>query len=183
MRAWTSVLAAAVVLWSAAPAAAQLPARGARSLQLSPGGDSRVGVWKMVSERTSVGVDVGVALSREGSGELEERTSWGLAVAPSLKRYAAPVGPFAPYLFASVPLGVQRQAFGAEGVQRGWSVGGALAAGLDWFPARRVSLGAHAGVLANRDFRSFDGDGGPGDEATYNRFATFGSGLSLHIYF
>ena len=185
MRAWTSVLAAAVILWPAAPAAAQLPERGARSLQLSPGGSSRVGVWKMVSERTNLGVDVGVALGRGGSddADVEDRTSWSLAVAPSLKRYAEPVGPFAPYLFASVPLGVQRQAFGDSGVQSGWSIGGALAAGLDWFPARGVSLGAHAGLAASHNLFGFDADGGPGVDAESDRFATFGSGLSLHIYF
>lgn len=186
MKAWASVLVAAAGLWLASPAAAQLPERGARSLRLSPNGDTQVGAWKMVSERASLGLDVGVALSRGGvSGDEDgDRTTLGLTVAPSLKRYGAPLGRFAPYLFGSLPLGLQRAGRGDDADQDGWTVGGALAAGLDWFPVRGVSLGAHAGLQASYMSRSFGGAAGQPDvEDATSIFGTFGSGMGLHIYF
>ncbi|HEX8272586.1 MAG TPA: hypothetical protein VF615_08025 [Longimicrobiaceae bacterium] len=182
MRAWTVVLAGAVGLSLAGPAAAQLPERGARSLRLSSSGDTQVGVWKMVSGRTALGLEAGVALGRESRDD-EDRTTWGLTAAPSFKRYGAPVGPFAPYLFGSVPLGLERVGQPRGTTRTGWVVGGALAAGLDWFPVPRASVGAHAGVEARRESQSFD-DGfvdEPGARSTV--FRTFGTGLSLHIYF
>lgn len=182
MKAWSSVLAAAAGLWLAAPAAAQLPERGARSLQLSPYGDVQAGMWRMVSERSNLGLDVGVLLAR-GSDDDSDRSSAALTVAPSLKRYGAPTGRFAPYLFASVPLGVQRHELDGDADQEGWSVGGSLAAGLDWFPVRGASLGAHAGVHASYSSRALGGGGRPEVEDVGTTFGTFGSGLSLHIYF
>lgn len=182
MRAWTVVLAGVVGLSLAAPAAAQLPEQGARSLRLSSSGDTQVGAWKMVSARTGLGLEAGVALGRESRDD-EDGTYWGLTAAPSFKRYGAPVGPFAPYLFGSVPLGLERTGHPTGSTRTGWTVGGALAAGLDWFPVPRASVGAHAGVEVLRESQSFD-DGpvsGPGARSTV--FGTFGSGLSLHIYF
>jgi hypothetical protein len=81
MRAWTGVLAGLVGLSLAAPAAAQLPEPGARSLRLASGGDTQVGVWKMVSGRTALGLEAGVGLGRESRDD-EDRTSWELTAAP-----------------------------------------------------------------------------------------------------
>jgi len=175
MRAWTSVLAAVAGLSLAAPVAAQLPERGAWSLELSPAGDAQIGVWKMRSERTNLGVDFGLRLDRTdhaGSGPIGERTFLGLIVAPSIKRYGTPVGPFAPYLFGSVPFGVEQKEIG--GSSAWWMVGGSLAAGLDWFPVRNVSVGGRAGILASyRDSSA----------QSVTDVGTFSSGLSLHFYF
>ena len=180
------MLAGVVGLSLPATAAAQLPERGARSLQLSPVGDTQVGVWKMVPERANLGVDVAVALTRVGNGGDggDDLSFVGFTAAPSLKRYGAPLGRFAPYLFASVPLGLQRGELGGDADQDGWTVGGALAAGLDWLPVRGVSLGAHAGVRASYGSSSFGRPAGQPDvEDATTTFGTFGSGLSLHIYF
>ena len=182
MRAWASVLAVVAGLSAAGPAAAQLPERGAWSLQLSPAENPRVGAWRMASERTNLGVAVGVGVTRSEQEGGDEGTSWSLTVSPPVKRYAPPVGPFPPYLFGSVPLGIQREEFGDDAEGSDCTVGAALAGGLDWFPVRGVSVGGHPGFHvvrnASRSETRFTDL-----ESTSTVLGTFGSGLTLHIYF
>ena len=182
MRSLLNVLVAAAGLWLAAPAAAQLPAVGARSIRLSPTTNTQVGLWRMLAERTNFGVEAGAALQRQEIGDDGDvATGLNLTMAPSLKRYGAPAGAFATYLFGSLPLGFHRHGFGDHGDRTELVLGARAGAGLDWFPARSVSVGAHAGIEAFRASRSTSGT--PDSEGSTSRVGTFGSGLSLHLYF
>jgi hypothetical protein len=176
------VLAAGLAL--AAPGTAQVPQAGARSFQLSPHGETRVGGWKMVSDRTSLGLAVGLNVGRTGREDEDEETRTSVAVAPSLKRYGGAVGPVAPYLFGSLPLSLERSSTdGVDWSRRVLRLGGALGVGVDWFPVRGVSLGSHVGVHARREWGRTSFGESPSTEDTYSVAGTFNSGLNLHIYF
>jgi hypothetical protein len=182
MKRWAGVSVLAAGLALASPGTAQVPQAGARSFQLSPYGDTQVGGWKMVSDRTNLGLAVGLEVGRTGGDVEGSRTS--VAVAPSLKRYGDPVGPVAPYLFGSLPLGLERRSADRADVnERVLRLGGALGVGLDWFPVRGVSLGSHVGVNARREWERTSSGEGASSEVTYTVAGTFSSGLNLHIYF
>lgn len=183
MKAWACVLAAAVGLSLAGPAAAQLPAAGARSLRLATHGQTQVGLWMMRTERTAVGVEAGLSLSRQSmDGSDESATEWSVSAAPSLKRYGAAAGPFAPYLFAGLPLEFRRYAISSV-EHTGLTLGAVAAVGVDWFPASRVALGAHAGLRAQRDSWTLGSDGAAYADGSNSHAGTFASGLSLHLFF
>lgn len=178
---WSMVAAAGLLL--APEASAQMPQRGARSLQLSAVGRNEVGLWRMLSERTNVGLGVGIGLARRETEDsaVGEQTAWNVSLVPSLKRYGATVGRFAPYLFASLPLSLAGQSRDeAEG--SGLGIGAAGAVGLDWFPVRNVSVGSHAGLQVNRQSSEHQ-SGTIESESTQTVLGTFSSGFTLHIYF
>jgi hypothetical protein len=58
-------------------------------------------------------------------------------------------------------------------------LGAELGVGLDWFPARRVSIGGHVGV------RGFAGSLEVSDDAEqdFTGISTLNSGIRVHLYF
>jgi hypothetical protein len=192
MRRLTGAALAAAGLLLATGAAAQDTnglERPGTSIEVGAGGDYVVGVWRRLSPRTSLGLEVG-AYSRsydyrfddpEGEREIDERL---VTVGPALKVYTGPGGAFLPYGYAS--------AFAQFGSTRYQPVegeaqetdlcgfGGQLGLGVDWFPVQRVSIGGHVGVegfSSSREGASFNG------EEEFTGFGTFNSGIRVQLYF
>lgn len=160
--------------------------RGVVSLMAGVSPDLEVGVWRMVSDRTSVGLAVGGIvehMTSDGSG----MTSRLLTVGPQFKHYGSTTGTLLPYLHGGASVGTSEFRTNQAPDQRenrstNRLLTADLAVGLDWFPVRRISLGGYTGlrasVLSNRS-RSSSGSGN-GSEW---RVGTFTSGIGAHLYF
>lgn len=192
MTRWTGAAIAAAGLLMATGAAAQETnglERPGTSISVGATGGYQVGVWRRLSPRTSVGLEVS-AFSRssefefpnsEGEQENEDRL---VTVGPALKVYTGPGGAFLPYGYASAflqlgstryrPLNGETQEADLSGF------GGQVGVGVDWFPVQRVSIGGHVGVEGFSSSRENVG-GGVGEEAT--GFNTLNSGIRVQFYF
>lgn len=181
MRAWAGVAVLAAGLSMATGAAAQLPQPGARSLRVSAGGSNSIGVWRMRSERTNLGLNLGLSAGRRAYGETGE-TYQGLSLEPAVKRYSSPTRSFAPFVYGSV-LGSYEHRRAQNLTQHTFGVGGQGAVGMDWFPVRNVSVGGQVGVQATYSRTHADPDSGhfPGYSTLFAQ--SLNSGLVLHLYF
>jgi len=164
-------------------------ARGRWSLAFSlpDGGGAQFGVWKMVSGRSNLGLNLGIAhqFQEETWGPDSARgragtVFWTFSLQPTLKRYLLLREYVSPYLTAAL-----------EGTY-GWiSAGGikeynrnaTLLAGFgaDWTPLRDVSIGASTGIKWTEGISS-DNDAA----ATKHRISVFDTqtgSLTLHLYF
>lgn len=209
MRFWAGAACAAALL--AAPLAAQEETErpnalreGAHSLSftLPQGGGGMLGVWRMVSPRTNLGVGVGVQAQRsetEHDGGEVEVDRWELALELAARRYVSTARAVAPFLEVGVFGAVARVRAGQEQLEEASSTQGGLGAGagVEWFPARSVSVGGSTGArLLYRRSRlgpeveaPAPADGGPtvmhGGEARQTDLVlhTFTSQLAFRIYF
>jgi hypothetical protein len=181
LRALTAAVAAGLAC--ASPAGAQEEAgenalrRGASSVMASVAPNVEVGFWSMLSGRTSVGLvgSVQSAESVSGSSTQEIRL---LSLSPQVKRYWTTTGPVLPYAHGS--LAVSGTEFGSA--QQSRSYGASAAVGLDWFPARRISIGGHSGVALSRSVvRSHDAQGEE-TEASGWSLRTFTTAIRVHLY-
>lgn len=195
--------AAAAVLALSSPALAQEddddaplgPPRGAWSLSFTaPGDDGRtdLGAWKMVDDRTNVGVTLGFGRSsreREdenpGASFKETATDLELGLAARLyltQRYGA--APFVQgRLFGSMST-VDREGQDYESTVEARGLGGQLAVGAEWFPVRQFSISGHTGVSVVASRLENDAPAPSGDPVdTLTTINTFTSALSLQIYF
>jgi hypothetical protein len=157
------------------------------------GGDpSSLGGWKMVGERTNLGVSVGIHTrnteSRSDSSGRDEITT-GLMLGVEARRYVSPAREITPFATGGVFAFLSRfkQDYGAgEGEQHVYGAGVSAGAGVEWFPVRRISLAGHTGVRLNvhRGESSTDHGGGQrrGEERGWD-LSTFTTALSLQIYF
>jgi hypothetical protein len=163
-----------------------VPAYGANA------GSGSFGGWKMVGERTNLGLIVGIQVSNrdesmDGS-EYDRETTW-LNSGLHLRRYVGTIGEVTPFLAAGIngyagrstnrqgTTSAEVRVFGA-GVQGG--------VGVEWFPVRRVSVaghtGAQIGIFASDD--EVETETGPREGTQHTLDATtFTSRLSLQIYF
>lgn len=191
MRMWTAVLALAAGLGRGGSAAAQetqATARESRSISLGVDEGIEIGYWTRLSERYDLGLNVGLAYETldDDTGEQSLTT---LSLEPAIKRYAAADGPFLPYGYGSVfaSYGRLSSAATADGgsatvTSEQTRYGASAGFGLDWFPARRVSLGGHVGVTAG--YQSNDLEGSFEDQTADGFFInTFTSGIRAHLYF
>lgn len=194
-----------VVTTTVAAAADTLPRiplqKGARSLSLgSPlsGGSGELGAWKMVGDRTNLGLGLGVYVldtdagvdGPDGERELSEtRTAFTLSV--NGRRYLGEPRLVTPFVFGGVTAGIVRierkeTGFNDQG-SRGFETGARAGFGVEWFPLRNVSLAGHTGLSVNRS--STDGDYTLPDgeevdaEASSLSVNSFTSGVSLQIWF
>lgn len=196
--------AAAAVLAFSSPALAQdadpddAPnglRKGAWSLSFtSPGSSERaeLGAWRMVSDRTNLGVTVGFArTSREREQEdpdaTFEETGTELQLGLAARRYLSQLRSASPYL--------QGRLFGSlstvdhegdlEDRAEGRSLGGELALGAEWFPVRQLSVSGHTGLRVVGSWFEQEATDPLGQrvETTASTIASFTSALSLSIYF
>lgn len=204
----TALAAAAVLL--AQPARAQSAAdadstapnslrKGAMSFSVEgPFQGSRVlaGVWKMVGDRTNLGVIVGLG-ANTASRDNNDGADWnndeatanlGLAV----RCYTNPLGRITPFVAGEVSgygWRTTSEVEDGESSQKMSALGASVRGGLgvEWFPTRRVSLSGSTGVELNWLRQRFENELSAGEtsETTDNRFgfSTFSSGLGVQIYF
>jgi hypothetical protein len=154
------------------------------------GGGAGLGFWRMLSDRTNLGValdleyDYSESEAPAGDQAVEElRTGLGLEA----KRYLVTTRAVAPFLHARAGAGYFRsdRTFPqTANASRGWSVDAGAGVGLEWFPARSVSVAGSTGVGISRD-RSRVPAGAEGEESrsTYFTAGTVTSGLGFQIYF
>ncbi len=192
MTRWTGAAIAAAGLLMATGAAAQETnglERPGTSISVGAGSGIEVGLWRRVSPRASVGLEVS-AFSRSSeyqfpdSGDELENEERLVTVGPALKVYTGPGGAFLPYGYASAFLqfgSTRYQPLVGEAQEADLSgFGGQVGLGVDWFPVQRVSIGGHVGVEGFSSSREED-DSDVREDVT--RFGTFNSGIRVQLYF
>jgi hypothetical protein len=181
------VTAMALAAVAASPAAAQQAGsqnalqKGRRSISFSlpDGGGTSFGIWTMLSERTNLGLNVGIEMQDSDAPDVE---GWELQLAPAIKRYTRSLGPVTPFLYGEVNLGFGESSQGANDVSN-WGTGAFGGLGVEWFPVRSVSIGGYTGIGLRYTSSEVDTPGLPSDTRTDFRLSTATSGLSLQIYF
>ena len=178
-----------------------LPA-GAWSLSFSlpSGGGASLGVWKLVGDRTNLGLDVGVrsvstsdALNFDDGRPSEKLTSsdLGLAIEPSIRQYIATYRTLAPYihgslLFAYSSLDAETVSQQATTVRKTYEYGIGAGIGVEWAPLERFSVGGHTGVRFSYQDRSSVNSSPSGtsvQDGSATAFDTFVSSLVVQLYF
>jgi hypothetical protein len=191
---WLWGLSAFLILTTTSPARAEegesraiQKGRYSLAFSLPDGGGAQFGVWKMVSGRSNLGVNLGIdhQFQEETWGPDSARSSsgtqfWTFSLEPSIKRYLFLRDRVSPFLTA-----------GLEG-SYGWVAAGGLkeynrkatllaGIGADWTPLRDVSIGASTGITWTEGI-SAENDA----SATKRRISVFGTqtgSLTLHLYF
>jgi len=194
-----SLIAVFALVWVAGPAwaeegASRTIAKGRWSLAFSlpDGGGGSMGLWRMVSGRSNVGLTLGVAHSRNTvtDGPDTARVGmasqfWTFSLEPSLKRYLAVRETISPYLFG-----------GLKG-SYGWSNEGGfyfsnsnrftrsatlrVGLGADWTPLDQISIGAATGILWTEAMTNYSEPGAP--KRSDSQFDTMTTSLTMHLYF
>ncbi len=161
--------------------------RWSLAFALPDGGGSQFGVWKMVSGRSNLGVNLGIDHSRDtftiGPDSLrvgDVRQHWTFSVEPTLERYLFLEADVSPFVF-----GALKGSYGwSESTsQRSYLRSAALTFGLgaDWTPLQSISIGGTTGIVWRESMYSYSGAGAPKDgEST---FGTVSTSLQLHLYF
>ena len=187
---WIGALSALLILVGVSPAQAEegdsrAIQRGRYSLAftLPDGGGASFGVWKMISARSNLGLNLGI------NHEFRNTTAgpdtmrfhygtgfWSFSFGPSLKRYIAIHRSVSPYLLGSL-----------EGLYR-WSKhtytrAATLQAGLgaDWTPLESISIGGSTGIGWTESVTSHSDFGASKESAS--SFNTLATSLTLHLYF
>ncbi|HEX2188637.1 MAG TPA: hypothetical protein VHG51_07040 [Longimicrobiaceae bacterium] len=194
-----TLLALALLGLAPAGGAAQDPAgapnglrKGAYSLSfgLPSGGPlaghAGLGFWKMVSDRTNLGVTLDLRRTRteaENPGGQQEGRDFGAGVGVQAKRYLDATRAVAPFLGGRVGGGYRftEQSTGGSAVgSEGWRAGAGAGVGLEWFPVRSVSLAGGTGLdVVYYRSRNLAGEA---DSSTLS-VGTFSTDLSLQIWF
>ena len=187
---WLGGLSAFLVLVIASPSLAEesdsrsiQKGRYSVALTLPDGGGASFGVWKMVSTRSNLGLNLGInheyRNSTAGPDSMRAHYGigfWSFSFGPSVKRYIALHRSVSPFLLGSL-----------EGKYR-WSKGSytraaTLEAGLgaDWTPLESVSIGGSTGIAWTESMTSHSDFGASKESGS--SFNTLASSLTLHLYF
>lgn len=156
-------------------------------------GSAAFGVWEMVGARTNLGLTLGVTVygrDREAGGTDQTDASTYVQVGVAAKRYLATARAVAPFVVAGV-FGrgnyLRRDGAGYEEQQRGWGAGVEAGVGVEWFPARHLSVGGHTGftLASDRYTAEQERPDGTRDEIrdSGGSFGTYTTALSVQIYF
>jgi len=164
-------------------------AKGRYSLAftLPDGGGAQFGVWKMISGRSNLGVNLGIdhTFNEEtwGPDSARSRTGnlfWTFSLQPSLKRYMFVRDPVSPFLSMAFK---GSYGWNESGPYRRFTRSAKLSAGLgaDWAPLRDVTIGGSAGLEWTEGMSQTNDS-----EATKDKISIFGTrtgSLTLHLYF
>jgi len=161
--------------------------RWSLAFALPDGGGSQFGVWKMVSGRSNLGLNLGIDHSFDvetwGPDSARSRSGsvyWTFSLQPSMKRYLFVRDPVSPFLSIALK---GSYGWNESGPFRRLSRSATLSAGVgaDWTPLRDLSIGASTGIEWTEGMVS---ENDP--DATKNMFSLFGTrtgSLTLHLYF
>lgn len=170
--------------------------RGAMSLTAGLTTGLQVGVWRMASDRTGLGVAASVATQRQEAGESFVSTRQTFGIGPRLRHYGSTTGALLPYLQGGLSGELTRSSTRYQGtseqvnrnLQR--SLVADFGAGLEWFPVSRISVGGQAGLRASRALFRQENEqrtvGGTHDsvyDSTSWRVGTFTSGIEARLFF
>ena len=152
-----------------------------------------LGAWRMVSARTNLGVEVDAYFERaeleDPAGRERERETARAALSVAARRYLDRSRAVAPFLTTRAGAGLFRDAIGGDDtagtvVARGWGADVRGGAGVEWFPARSVSVSGSTGVGIGFDRSRSRGGPEPGEaESTTFSVGTFTTELGFRIYF
>ncbi|MBB4637265.1 hypothetical protein [Longimicrobium terrae] len=203
----SSAIVAALALCTGAAHAQSSPAdadtttvlrKGARSISFTApldGGSAQAGIWRMVDDNTNVGILVALGASRnsldvdddEGSST---NTQLNLSLGVRVRRYADPLGPVRPYILSGAYVFGIHQSHGPGDdlgtTSRVVGVGGLGGLGVEWFPARRVSISGETGLRAQLSRQTLETDDSVNERTAHStglNLDTFTSGLAVQIYF
>jgi hypothetical protein len=191
---WLWGLSAFLVLTTTSPALAKdgesraiQKGRYSLAFSLPDGGGGQLGVWKMVSGRSNLGVNLGIDHSRQTTtigpdsfrqGEVSQY--WTFSIEPSLERYVSLERDVSPYVFAALQ--------GSYGWTEGFfpksytrSATLSLGLGADWTPLESISIGAATGIRWRESMRSESATDAPKEGGS--QFGTVSTSLTLHLYF
>jgi hypothetical protein len=159
--------------------------KGRRSVSFSlpDGGGGRLGVWKMISARSNLGMNLRI------DHEMDKRTVgpdsmrredgfwyWDIGLGPSLKRYLLLRPTVSPFLLGEFEASYR---WTSGTYERGGDLTGGL--GADWTPLEWISIGGATGFTWHESMRRYSGSGAP--KESNSRFNTMTSRLTLHLYF
>jgi opacity protein-like surface antigen len=158
-----------------------------------PEAGAGLGAWRMVSARTNLGVELDAYLERadleDPAGRERERETARAALGVAARRYLDLGRAVAPFLTGRAGAGLFREAVGGDDVDgtvvaRGWGADVRGGAGVEWFPARSVSVSGSTGVGIGFDRTRSRGGPEPGDaRSTTVSVGTFTTELGFRIYF
>jgi hypothetical protein len=155
------------------------------SISFSPGGTNSIGLWRDLSPRIRVGLEVG---GGAGHGESDQNSSdaYNVVVGPSVKLFSGE-GAVRPYTTVGVYLQRYWEEFGNEDAETHTSsqtnLGAEAGLGLEWRPAARVTLGAHAGIQAyHAHYEAEDSNENSSEQEGWN-VGTFSSAITLNLFF
>lgn len=182
---------------SADPAAQTLrDDRWSIALAIPNGGGSELGLWRMIDERTNLGLQVGFRWTDDesaGDDREQERITWSISLSPTIQRYLFLRGNVSPFVLARAEFSVTRfEALSASPVGAAYSlrtsraVGARAGIGAEWIPLPDVSIGGHTGLRvshASVDEEATISTGLAEFEGTNFLAATFVSALTLRIFF
>ena len=187
-----ALLALGVGLLSAPPGIAQDTTsadRPPRSVSLQADGGIGVGLWTRLSPGADVGVNVGISFESLSDDQVDQDLLI-VQLEPAVKRYLSASAAFFPYLYGSVfgSYGRVSAETGGGGspvevADKQRRLGASAAAGLDWFPAQRISLGGHVGLAAGYQSNQVGGQFTGEQEQSGIFFNTLSSGIRIHLYF
>jgi hypothetical protein len=181
----TLCLSIAVIAHAADEGESRAIARGRWSLAFSlpDGGGGELGVWKMVSHRTNLGVNLAVdhAMEKFTYGPDSDRVEnghwfWSIAMGPSINRYLALNRTVSPYLLGSLT-GTYRW----DGVSYQRSATLRAGIGADWTPLESIAIGAATGIEWTEAMRSESRPEAP--KASSSLFDTMSTALTLRLFF
>jgi hypothetical protein len=187
---WLWVLGALLPLVATSPARAdQTDSRAIQkgryslAFSLPDGGGSTVGIWKMVTARSNLGLTLGInhEFRRGTTGPDTMRSEfgsgfWSFSFGPSLERYLVVRRDVSPFLLASLE--------GTYGWSRGvydraatleWGVG------ADWTPLESMSIGGATGISWTESMESRSDSGA--SKESHSSFNTVSTSLTLRLYF
>jgi opacity protein-like surface antigen len=183
----TTLLAAAALPAAAQDTTPDQAEPGRRtSLSFSPGGTSAIGLWRDLSPRMRVGLEVGGSVGH-GETNQNDTDSYTVTVGPSVKLFSGD-GAIRPYTTVGVYVQRNEQTFGTgDPASRQTSgrtdLGAEAGLGLEWRPATRVAIGAHAGINAYHGHAEVELSEEDSSEQEGWKVGTFSSAITLNLFF
>jgi len=161
--------------------------RWSLAFSLPDGGGGQLGVWKMVSARSNLGLNLGVrhefreySAGPDSARFKDGSTFWTFSIEPRWKRYLFIRERISPFFAAAL-----QGSYGGdqEGSSREITRSARLTAGIgaDWTPLHDISIGASTGFAWTETMLSRNDS-----FATKQKFSDFDTttgALTLHLYF
>ncbi len=162
--------------------------RWSLAFSLPNGGGGQFGVWKMVSGRSNLGVNLGIGHDREThtdgpdtlrSGRVLQ--SWTFSFEPNLECYLSLKRDVSPFVFAALKGSYGWFEDGAFFKAHTRSATLRVGLGAEWTPLESISIGGSTGIAWTESMTSYSEYGAPKDSDS--SFNTLASALTLHLYF
>lgn len=200
---FTAATTLAAIALLALPARAQSPADSTAPNSLRKGvyslsfngpftgeGTGEAGIWKMVDERTNVGLTVGLQFGQgtiERDGDEVDSDGRSLKLGLAVRRYANPLARVTPFVTGTVFAFGQDTEVETENntfTLQQYGVGAGAGLGVEWFPVRQVSISGNTGLSFAYSRNETENEGS--EETAKGRgfgIGTYTTGISLQIYF